>query len=60
VSASGDPVILQAAGDTIINAKLGARLRLANFGDIYAGYGRALTGDRWYRDIWRFEFRLFF
>jgi hypothetical protein len=29
-------------------------------GDFYVGYGRALTGDVWYKDIVRVEFRLRF
>jgi hypothetical protein len=59
-----------AAGDTIVNAKIGARF---NFGDaagdgrsflsrsdFYLGYGRALTGTVWYKDIIRVEYRLRF
>ena len=58
-----------AAGDTIVNAKLGVRI---GFGaptpgspyptrsDLYIGYGRALTGEVWYKDILRMEYRLFF
>lgn len=47
-----------AAGDTIINAKLGVRIGLGDVGDIYSGYGRALTGEVWYKDIWRTELRI--
>lgn len=49
--------VKQAAGDTIVNAKLGLRLGLGDLADFYAGYGRALTGEVWYKEIWRFEFR---
>jgi hypothetical protein len=28
--------------------------------DVYVGYGHSLTGDRWYRDIFRLEYRLHF
>jgi hypothetical protein len=61
--------IKSAAGDTIVNLKLGARF---NFGDtsngggflshsdLYVGYGRALTGTVWYKDIVRVEYRLRF
>jgi hypothetical protein len=28
--------------------------------DIYTGYGRPLTGDSWYEDIYRFELRYFY
>ena len=31
-----------------------------DFGDLYTGYGRPITGDRWYENIYRLEFRLFF
>jgi len=54
------PLIRDAAGDTILNLKLGARLAYADSGDLYIGYGRALTGERWYSDIVRAEFRIFF
>ena len=46
-----------AHGQTIVNAKAGVR---ADFGpkfSIYAGYGTRLTGDFWYKDIFRFEVR---
>lgn len=56
----GVPFVVGAAGDTIINGKFGARLGLGERADIYAGYGRAFTGDVWYKDIWRIEFRLLF
>jgi hypothetical protein len=49
-----------AAGDTIVNAKLGFRLVLDGVGDFYMGYGRPLTGDRWYENTFRVEFRLLF
>jgi hypothetical protein len=59
---------INAAGDTIVNAKVGVRTyfgqptgnQLMNRCDFYAGYGRALTGDVWYKDIMRFEFRMRF
>jgi hypothetical protein len=66
---SPDGGIKSAGGDTIVNAKIGARF---NFGDtseggnflshsdLYVGYGRALTGDVWYKDIVRVEYRLRF
>ncbi|MBI3408965.1 MAG: hypothetical protein HY040_11495 [Planctomycetes bacterium] len=60
--------ILNASGDTIINAKIGVRFGFAPDGntglfsnsDIYIGYGRALTGEVWYKDILRLEYRLRF
>jgi hypothetical protein len=57
---SGAGGVKDAAGDTIVNLKLGAHLRCAQWGDFYAGYGRALTGDRWYANTFRIECRLFF
>jgi hypothetical protein len=57
---SGKAVVLSAAGDTIVNAKLGLRVKFADRADAYAGYGQALTGDRWYENIFRFEFRWFY
>ena len=44
-------------GTTVVNLKLGARLDLGERAGLYAGYGRALTGERWYRDVFRLEFR---
>ncbi len=53
---------LSAAGETIVNAKFGVRLgwapRYFQGGDFYVGYGRALTGAVWYKDILRVELRL--
>jgi len=56
-----------AGGDTIVNGKFGVRV---GFGQqagpqrrrdsVYIGYGRSLTGDRWYKDILRVEYRMFF
>jgi hypothetical protein len=60
VSPSGAVVVDDAAGDSILNVKLGARLRFSERADIYAGYGRALTGERWYEDVYRVELRLRF
>lgn len=48
-----------AYGDTIVNLKLGMRYSM-NQHSLYAGYGRALTGDVWYQDLLRFEYRLAF
>jgi hypothetical protein len=49
-----------ARGDTIVNAKLGVRLKYGEHSDLYVGYGRALTGAVWYKDIMRLEYRLRF
>ena len=52
--------IEHAGGDTIVNAKVGVRFDLGCSGQFYLGYGRALTGDQWYDDVFRFEYRVFF
>lgn len=53
----GVPVVEEADGDTIVNIKIGARTPLSPCSEVYAGYGHSLTGDRWYRDILRLEWR---
>jgi hypothetical protein len=62
-----DGRVLDAEGDTIVNAKLGLRVgfgrddcRNLYRNDIYVGYGRALTGEVWYKDVVRVEYRRFF
>jgi hypothetical protein len=52
--------VQEAGGDTIVNAKVGARLWFGPHNDLYVGYGRALTGPVWYKDIFRLEYRLGF
>jgi hypothetical protein len=49
-----------AGGDTIVNAMLGVRLDFGQCSDLAISYGRALTGDVWYKDIVRLEYRLRF
>jgi len=58
-----------ARGDTIVNGKFGVRVGFgkAELGqpyptrsDLYVGYGRALTGEVWYQDMLRVEYRMFF
>jgi hypothetical protein len=64
--ANFDGDVKNAAGDTIVNAKIGVRFGFGNLeergllsrSDIYVGYGRALTGDFWYKDMYRVEFRM--
>jgi hypothetical protein len=53
-------VVKDAAGDTILNVKLGVRVELGDRMDFYAGYGRPLTGDRWYENTFRLELRLLY
>jgi hypothetical protein len=50
-------VVQSAAGINILNAKLGARANFSNGSSIYAGYGRGLTSDIWYRNLFRVEYR---
>ena len=52
--------VTPARGDTIVNIYAGVRAGLADRLDFYGGYGRALTGEVWYTDTWRFEFRFLF
>src|SRR5205807_10330727 len=49
-----------ASGDTIINAKIGVRTYFGERSDVYFGYGHALTGEHWYKDIYRVEYRVRF
>jgi hypothetical protein len=49
--------VQDAAGDTIVNMKLGSRLDFGTRGSLYVGYGRALTGEVWYKDMFRMEAR---
>ena len=60
--------LVNSAGKTIVNAKMGVRVGFGDLletgwfssSDLYVGYGRALTGDVWYRDILRVEYRVRF
>jgi len=60
VEPSGLAHIEDTAGATIVNAKVGLRLKLAGLADLYAGYGRPLTGNSWYLNTFRIELRFFF
>jgi hypothetical protein len=52
--------VIDATGDTIVNAKVGVRVSFGENQDCSISYGRALTGDVWYKDILRLEYRLRF
>jgi hypothetical protein len=52
-------IVKDATGETIVNAKMGLRVA-SRFGEIYAGYGRALTGTVWYKNTMRLEYRIVF
>jgi hypothetical protein len=60
VPPSGVPFVEDAAGQTIVNVKLGLRVKFGERADLYTGYGRALTGDRWYENTVRTEFRVLY
>jgi hypothetical protein len=53
----GVSVVSDAAGVSIVNVKAGYRLDVGERFGLYAGYGRAITGDRWYTDTFRLEGR---
>jgi hypothetical protein len=53
----GTVAVRDAGGTNVVNVKVGARLDLGERAGFYAGYGRAVTGERWYRDVVRIEFR---
>ena len=65
---ANDAGAVSARGDTIVNAKIGLRFGFGGSGcgtaptgsDLYIGYGRALTGEVWYKDMVRVELRKFF
>jgi hypothetical protein len=46
-----------AAGDDILNIKGGFRLGLGERASMYVGYGRAMTGEVWYKNVLRAELR---
>ncbi|MGP8251042.1 MAG: hypothetical protein ACLQHF_03345 [Terracidiphilus sp.] len=50
-------VVQSAAGINVFNAKLGGRVSFSNGSSIYAGYGRGITSDIWYRNLFRVEYR---
>jgi hypothetical protein len=60
VSPTGQTSTHGAAGDTIVNGNIGCRFGLGKSCDLYTGYGHAVTGDAWYRDILRVELRVFY
>lgn len=48
------------AGVNIANVKVGPRLAFGVHHSFYAGYGVALTSQKWYREIFRTEYRYAF
>jgi hypothetical protein len=51
---------LDASGNTIVNGKFGLRFWFGQNSTFYAGYGHALTGTVWYKDIFRVEYAIHF
>jgi hypothetical protein len=58
VPPDGVPFVEDAAGQTILNSKLGLRTKFSDRVDLYTGYGRPLTGNRWYENTVRVELRM--
>ena len=65
-------VVEQVGGQTIVNEKIGLRIGLGDYSQagggsglndrhsVYVGYGRAITGDHWYKDTFRLEYNFWF
>lgn len=63
---------VSAVGETIVNYKIGLRVGLGSYNNpgggsglndrhsLYFGYGRAITGEHWYRDMVRVEYNFWF
>jgi hypothetical protein len=60
VPPSGAVFVQDASGETIFNVKLGVFVKFGDRADVYAGYGAPVTGDRWYDDTFRVQFRIFY
>lgn len=56
-AAAGPGLIEDAAGDTIVNLKVGVRWQFNPCYDLYAGYGTPLTDETWYDHVARLELR---
>ena len=41
----------------MVNVKVGGRVDLNDRVGFYLGYGRAITGERWYTDVLRLDVR---
>jgi hypothetical protein len=55
---SGSQAILGASGDTVVNVMAGVRIDLGAGATMYAGYGRAVTGDVLFKELARVEMRM--
>jgi hypothetical protein len=54
---AGGVLVDDTAGQTIVNVKIGMRAQFERCGDLYLGFGHVLTGDRWYENTLRVEWR---
>src|SRR5205807_1985357 len=54
------PVEHGVAGEGILDGLIGVRFGFNPGADLYVGYSRSLTGDRWYENAFRLEFRVTF
>jgi hypothetical protein len=52
--------VVNAAGNTIVNGKIGFRTYFGDRQDLYVGYGHCVTEEKWYKDIVRVEYRIGF
>jgi hypothetical protein len=50
----------EADGVNIVNLKIGGRFEFRNRSSVYVGYGRGVTDDVWYEDLFRLEYRYSF
>jgi len=58
---TGSTGVVQSAGTiNVLNAKLGARVSFSDGSSIDSGYGRGLTSEIWYRNLFRIEYRRVF
>ena len=49
--------MVKEASGSIVNLKLGARIRFGEKDSIYVGVGHALTQKDWYENVVRVEYR---
>jgi hypothetical protein len=56
----GSNLSIRSAETTMFNVYGGLRVGFGQTASVYAGYGRALTGTDWYREIFRLEVRFAF
>jgi hypothetical protein len=65
-------VVQGVGGQSILNEKIGLRIGIGNYGQpgggsalndrhsFYVGYGTAMTGDAWYRNVFRLEYNFWY